>query len=1160
MIRSRRLDLMAHSLLPILLAASLLAVSLFTLPSRAIAQVSVWTTPVVGSSWMRGNAIAIDVSGNSYVVGEFGDAPGTPAPVAPMISFGGTIPNINSIVGTVDAYLVKHNTNGVATRVHQFRTTSIGSSVTATGIALQGNYAFVTGEVSGNVDFGVSGAPYPVPAPPRSSYVACIQISGASNVTTWVALITPAPNTPDLVRAKSIATAGGQVYVCGDMRGSIIANSAPGISNTTNGTAATTSMFIAEYFASNGISMRLTFAEPMTPTSESSAMSIAATMPGSYSRAVAVGSFRGTVKWDNITRVGDPTFDNLLVANIGTSGIDPWLSSAKRATQSPTGYIKGRGVAFNSIGDAYVTGEFGGMLEFHNSIITMSTASAQDYFIAKFAPGGSAQTSLPGGATISSRAFANSITVDVDGSDNNIYVTGGLAGSVVQGGPNGTSVTSMGNHDVLTAKFLEGSPNVYTFKWARRDGNRRYGQNRNHHDVGTGIAIDAQRRAHIVGEFGGEMDPKGDAEFFRDPDISTDHFRNIFTTKYSEDANLVRGRVTYNGVADERHRITLMLPYGSNTLDSDEVMTGAGGYFTAYAPLSSDYRVLSDASPHYTQSIPFNPNYYQQSSPINDANFTFVADTARGNADLSIEMVPMGTEYVVPGMTRCYRIFYKNEGAKTLLGGATITLNASSHLTNPTSTFQPPVTQGSTQLTWTIPGDIAPMAHGEIVVCFDFPAPGPLDPPIPEGTLITSIVEINAAQENPIYTGNNAAPSDDELIYPLDPNGKVSLPQGNLDVVEVRNTDEIEYMIDFYNVGAGPVDEVDIDDTFDPLYFDMTGARQMQLVQSSPGLPTIDPATPPLFEFRNANLLAMHESISGSRGFVRFTVPLKTELTVGTIVTNTATVTFRGQRTLTTNTWTNCVAPGFSVEDLCLGETTTFETSPSSGAGYLPTNATNIKWQFGDGDSSIVANPTHVYATAGVYVVVLKFKSGDTICGFAPSDSIHTVTKQIVVSPFPTIPTIAQSGDTLIADSAASYQWFLNGSPITPNGTNRTYVVTTAGNYSVLVANGGGCEALSVSVFVTPGTGAITGTDAELAFTVSPNPSRSQVTINAGTPASMRIAIDIVNANGTLVASGVIERGSSSCNFDLSDRPSGAYSAVLDIGGHKVTRRFIIYR
>ncbi len=73
------------------------------------------------------------------------------------------------------------------------------------------------------------------------------------------------------------------------------------------------------------------------------------------------------------------------------------------------------------------------------------------------------------------------------------------------------------------------------------------------------------------------------------------------------------------------------------------------------------------------------------------------------------------------------------------------------------------------------------------------------------------------------------------------------------------------------------------------------------------------------------------------------------------------------------------------------------------------------------------------------------------------------------------IPTITSSGPTsfcaggsvtLTSSAGASYQWLLNGSPI--GGANaQSYVATVAGNYSVTVTTGAGCNGTSATTAVT---------------------------------------------------------------------------------------------
>ncbi|WP_292889340.1 T9SS type B sorting domain-containing protein [Nonlabens sp.] len=57
------------------------------------------------------------------------------------------------------------------------------------------------------------------------------------------------------------------------------------------------------------------------------------------------------------------------------------------------------------------------------------------------------------------------------------------------------------------------------------------------------------------------------------------------------------------------------------------------------------------------------------------------------------------------------------------------------------------------------------------------------------------------------------------------------------------------------------------------------------------------------------------------------------------------------------------------VENLCLGDGTTFEFQSD-------TPPDSVLWEFGDGNTSTLENPTHIYATARIYNVVLSLTRG----------------------------------------------------------------------------------------------------------------------------------------------------------------------------------------
>jgi hypothetical protein len=92
----------------------------------------------------------------------------------------------------------------------------------------------------------------------------------------------------------------------------------------------------------------------------------------------------------------------------------------------------------------------------------------------------------------------------------------------------------------------------------------------------------------------------------------------------------------------------------------------------------------------------------------------------------------------------------------------------------------------------------------------------------------------------------------------------------------------------------------------------------------------------------------------------------------------------------------------------------------------------------------------------------------------------------IVPIPAPQVPTVTQNLDVLSATGTGSFQWYLNGTPIT-GATNSTYTMTQNGTYTVVVTSANGCSATSQS-FVVTNVG-IHSLSMSSGLTVFPNPS-----------------------------------------------------------------------
>lgn len=136
---------------------------------------------------------------------------------------------------------------------------------------------------------------------------------------------------------------------------------------------------------------------------------------------------------------------------------------------------------------------------------------------------------------------------------------------------------------------------------------------------------------------------------------------------------------------------------------------------------------------------------------------------------------------------------------------------------------------------------------------------------------------------------------------------------------------------------------------------------------------------------------------------------------------------------------------------VCEGDVVTF-TSTSA-------NATSYQWDFGDGATSTLTNPTHAYAAPMTVTVVL---TASNACGYGvASQSISVYTAP--VAGFTPSTTTVDMGQvvtfTNTSANATSYQWDFGDGIGTSTMINPTYTYTSGGWYTVtLVASNPGCS------------------------------------------------------------------------------------------------------
>lgn len=242
----------------------------------------------------------------------------------------------------------------------------------------------------------------------------------------------------------------------------------------------------------------------------------------------------------------------------------------------------------------------------------------------------------------------------------------------------------------------------------------------------------------------------------------------------------------------------------------------------------------------------------------------------------------------------------------------------------------------------------------------------------------------------------------------------------------------------------------------------------------------------------------------------------------------------------------------FSFSTVCARQTVQF-TDITVGAGM-----TNWGWNFGDGDTSTIQNPTHIYALGGNYNVTLIVSNS--------AGCLDTIVKPIIVNtvPVPLFSTtdgclgtvtsfVDQSIDSVTINS---WQWdFNDGNNSLSQNPNYTYMNAGAYNVSLTVTNIDGCDStitLTVNINDLP-SAAFTANSvclgAATVFTDNSTGSPTQWSWNFGDGSAfnnLQSPSNVYTSDGTFPVELIVEntfgcRDSVSVNVIVSPLPSAAF-------------------
>lgn len=189
------------------------------------------------------------------------------------------------------------------------------------------------------------------------------------------------------------------------------------------------------------------------------------------------------------------------------------------------------------------------------------------------------------------------------------------------------------------------------------------------------------------------------------------------------------------------------------------------------------------------------------------------------------------------------------------------------------------------------------------------------------------------------------------------------------------------------------------------------------------------------------------------------------------------------------------------------------------------TDALNYHWELNGVMIAGAVDSFYLAGTSGTYSLVCT-----NSCGSISSNSIT-----LVVNPTPVQPVINQVSDSLIASSAISWQWYLNGNLIA-GAISSTYLPLANGTYTVMITDANGCTNISAG-FAYINTGINSHQEKET-IRVYPNPFFHEITISASEKFN---SIQIIDITGREVKSIYNGLNSGMIKINTMELPTGYY-------------------
>jgi hypothetical protein len=481
-----RLLLLLTGALPVVLLGS----------TSATAQVA-WVNAVNGNNEDRGEDIAIDDFGNSYVTGFFSDSP----------DFDGDGQADVQSTGDYDMFVAKYDANGA----FQWVSTAGGSSGRDAGVGVavdDAGFVYVTGYFNDSADFDGDGQADVTSVGGTTDDDVFVAKYDGTGALQWVRS-GGSSFSPESGEGIAVTNAG-DVLVAGSITGDADFSGDGQADITAQGAG---DIFVAKFDASGAFQ----WANGGGGFLIDEGLGVDVDGAGF---AYVTGSFTGSADLDGDgqtdVRAGGSFAINGFVAKYDPNGSLIWANATGGSMPA-----FGQDIAVSGAGTSTVTGSFQGDADFSgNGQTDVSSAGSGDVFVARYGADGSLVWVQRAGGTSFDEGF--SAAVDDAG---NAYATGYFAGDADFDG-DGQADVSSAFIDVFVVKYDAASG---TFQGIQQAGKEAGGDTA---DRGRGIAADAAGNAYVTGGFRTDADFDGDGQ----PDLTSTDGTDVFVVRYQATA------------------------------------------------------------------------------------------------------------------------------------------------------------------------------------------------------------------------------------------------------------------------------------------------------------------------------------------------------------------------------------------------------------------------------------------------------------------------------------------------------------------------------------------------------------------------------------------------------------------------------------------------